>query len=204
MSYREENNFMKKVSHHIFIVLVAALIAMCGLVATPAHAEIQDQSKSSTQVTIQSNTDKILVSAPSVLAVSAQADGTLIAPNGTATFLVNNSNFKIHLHSVTVTPAQGFNFVSDATTATDSNAVSMNLFVHTQDDSYQGTKYSFADMLNGKVLLDSDYNMNMKGQTGYSLNFWLDGTINNVTKDLLQTQQLATIDWVFAPGDATA
>lgn len=178
---------------------VAGLIAgglMLGAAPTFALASPEVGfigSHASTNVYLQANSNKLIVSAPTQINMIVQADGTLTGPSAAATQLQNGSVFGVHVKNIKATAENSFAFEETAAT---SDSVSMNI------TPANGTAVNLASCLNGgKDVADSDWNLTKKDTDGATIDLTTGGTLSNVTKDLSTNQQFGTINWTFAAGN---
>lgn len=150
-------------------------------------------SHASTNVYLQADSNKLIVSAPTQINMIVQADGTLTGPSAAATQLQNGSVFGVHVKNIKATAENSFALEETAAT---SDSVSMNI------TPANGTAVNLASCLNGgKDVADSDWNLTKKGTDGATIDLTTGGTLSNVTKDLSTNQQFGTIDWTFAAGN---
>ena len=178
---------------------VAGLIAgglMLGAAPTFALASPEVGligSHAFTNVYLQADSNKLIVSAPTQINMIVQADGTLTGPSAAATQLQNGSVFGVHVKNIKATAENSFALEETAAT---SDSVSMNI------TPANGTAVNLASCLNGgKDVADSDWNLTKKGTDGATIDLTTGGTLSNVTKDLSTNQQFGTIDWTFAAGN---
>lgn len=150
-------------------------------------------SHASTNVYLQANSNKLIVSAPTKINMIVQADGTMTGPSAAATQIKNGSAFGIHVSKIQTTAKNGFALESTAK-ADDSASVTIT--------PGAGTAVNLADTLSGKAITSgTDWNMAKVGATGADINLATVGKLSNITKDLAASQQFAQIDWTFAAGN---
>lgn len=136
--------------------------------------------------------DNIAFSVPTSINFVADGKGRLSGPTNAA--IENHSKFSIHTSSLKVDPATGWNIVSDASVASQANAV----------DFQVGPT---ADMLDAsshlsKTAVSTPTAWNMAANTG-TVALDTSGDINNVTKDITAQTKIATLHWYVTPGTAS-
>lgn len=178
---------------------VAGLIAgglMLGAAPTFALASPEVGligSHASTNVYLQADSNKLIVSAPTQINMIVQADGTMTGPSAAATQIKNGSAFGIHVSKIQTTAKNSFALESTAK-ADDSASVTIT--------PGAGTAVNLADTLSGMAITSgTDWNMAKVGATGADINLATVGKLSNITKDLAANQQFAQIDWTFAAGN---
>lgn len=178
----------------------AALIAaglMLGAAPTFALASPEVGSIgtiASTDVYLQADSNKLIVSAPTQINMIVQADGTMTGPSPAATQIKNGSAFGVHVVNIKATAKGGFALEQ---TAAASDSVSMTI------TPGAGTAVNLASCLNGgKTVANSDWDLTKVGTDGSTIDLATKGTLSNITKDLSYNQQFGTINWTFAAGNA--
>lgn len=189
-----------RASRYVIGAVIAGSLAIAAVpgMAFAGEGSVKNQdvtgNTATTATYLQADSDSLNVSAPSEIHVKVKADGSFITPKVEATQIQNKSTFGIHVSKLTSATANSFTFAADASKATTDNAVQYSI----QPGS--GTAVQISDCTKGKALTTTDWNMTKTGDTGANLNLTTAGAINNITKDLANDQQFATLTWTFAPG----
>ena len=182
---------------------VACGLALAATVFAPVTAfaaETNTGNTGSTEVTViaekgtepgHTDEDQLAFEVPTKIAFAAKADGTLVGPSDDSTKIVNKSVFGIHVTNIAVTAASGWNYVADASTATQDNAISFTL-------------NNVNAAVKGDVSSETAWNMAYAGSqdASDSIAVATTGKVARVTNDLKTEQKAATITWTLAAGSA--
>lgn len=178
-------------------LLGTALIAGAVFAGVPDYAYANTQTvggKASTDVYLATDDSKIIASVPTQINMAVSADGALTGPNAETTQIINGSIFGIHVSNIAVAEENNFSIVSDTSSATANDSLQVALTPN------KGTTLQFAELISGKEITTTDWNLAKKDATGSTINLSTSGSLVNITKDLSTSQKFATISWTFAPG----
>lgn len=183
------------------LALAATVFAPVAAFAAETNStSVSGSNTGSTEVTViaekgtepdHTDEDQLAFEVPTKIAFAAKADGTLVGPSASATQIVNKSVFGIHVTNVAVAAADGWNYVADASTATQDNAISFTL-------------NNVNAAVDGNVSTSPAWNMAYAGSTdpSDSVKITTAGKVARVTNDLSTAQKAATITWTLAAGNA--
>ena len=182
------------------LALAATVFAPVTAFAADNTTAVNSDNTGSTDVTVISQKsdeggltgeDQLAFEVPTKIAFAAKADGTLVGPSASATQIVNKSVFGIHVTNIAVTAADGWNYVADASTATQDNAISFTL-------------NNVNAAVKGDVSSETAWNMAYAGSqdASDSIAVATTGKVARVTNDLKTEQKAATITWTLAAGNA--
>ena len=136
--------------------------------------------------------DNIAFSVPTSINFVADGAGKLSGPTNAA--IENHSKFSIHASSLKVDAASGWNIVSDASAATQANAIDFQVGPTT--DMLDASAYL------SKTAVSAPAAWNMAANTG-TVALDTAGDINNVTSDITAQTKVATLHWYVTPGAAS-
>lgn len=144
-----------------------------------------------TEVKVTADDSNLTMKVPTVISFTMTQDGTLTS-SGLGE-IDNDSNFAIHVKSVSVEKAGSFNIVADASAATEDNAVSFKF----------GKAGQLMDASSPQPAT-GQYNLAPEGVKDGSDKFTLEanGKAKNVKEDISAQQTVANITWTFAAGNA--
>lgn len=178
-------------------LLGLALTATSAIAPAAALAQGATEVKSgsaSTAVYLTADSSKIIASVPTQVNFLVNGDGTLIAPSDDALAVQNGSVFGIRVAQLRTETNNNFVYCDNAKTTPKENGVELNIAPK------GGTAIGAATATGGVKLTDAAWSMDRTGGTKSSVGVTMTGAVANVTKDLSQNQQFATVNWTFAAG----
>lgn len=177
-----------------------ALATFCGLslaltgalgVAAPAMAA----TTGTTDVTLEADDSNLNVTVPTTIPMVVQADGTMVGPSAEALTITNNSQFGVHVETVTAQQESPFVLVADASASDEANAFDMQLGpigdIIDLSGATGGTSTTGANWDMGHADADGDTDM---------VQLTVAGDAANLTQDISTAQKAATISFSIEAG----
>jgi hypothetical protein len=131
--------------------------------------------------------DNIAFSVPVAINFVAKANGELIGPDASATYIQNHSAFPIHVSSMDVDEQVGWHIVEDVTAADNASTTNAVDFTFGPvNDQLSAVDYLEKD----EVSSPEEWNMTLKGD---KVELTTSGHIANITEDITRAKQFATI-----------
>lgn len=190
---------MKKLDLKQKAGVLACAAAMSMTMAVPAFAADNVAGNTgTTEVTVKTDpaTTQVTWEAPTQIAFSAAADGTLAGPSADAVQIVNKSVFPIHVTNVAAQQTSPFNLVADVSTGDEANAIQFSL-------KTGATNVAAAAGMDTSSIADFDMGYAGSGTDALSVEANA-GKVARTTVDLSTPQQAATVTWTVAAGSHTA
>ncbi len=175
----------------VIVGVFALTLAVAAMVPTAAFAA----TTGSTTVTFTGSSDNLSVTVPTTIPISvAGVDGTFTGPTPSAAQIKNTSVFGIHVSSLQVAVASGFNLV---TSAAYSAASTDNTYWLTLKPN-SGTAIETANYTTATAISSTDWNL---ARLNGTIDITTAGAIKNITKNLSDTPMTAaTLNWTFISG----
>ena len=199
---RQHTTTWKRMGALACTIGAAAMLAMPSVALAETGAgesgvnEVRGNS-GQTQVTVQADDSNIVFQVPTVIAFSANADGTLTGPTASSTTIKNLSVFGIHVTNMLVEQESPWVLVADASNSNQSNAI----------DFQVGPESDMRDALSASQTGGVDtsaieaWDMGYEGSENDSIALSTTGNVANATQALSDTgSKVATITWTVEPG----
>ena len=136
--------------------------------------------------------DNIAFSVPTSINFVVNANGSLSGPTNAQ--IQNHSKFAIHGSSLQVSAANGWNIVADASAASQANAIDFQ--IGPANDMLD----AYGHLTKAAVTAPAEWNMVANSGT---VALSSAGDVNNVSANIAQETQVATLHWYVAPGSAS-
>lgn len=176
-----------------------AMGALCAIgVAGTLLAPTAAFAANTTEVTVEANTANIEVEVPTVIPFLVEPDGSLsTAPEATFT-ITNKSQFDVHVTGMQVKAKNGWNISETASLSPNDNSIDFEIGPEGNGVSaFEASQGAGADLSP-----DAAWNMGYEGSGSESINLDCSGNVSNVTKNLQTANEVATITWTVAAGQA--
>jgi hypothetical protein len=158
-----------------------------------------ENSTGSTDLYIEGDDSKLIVSVPTQVHVKVNGDGSLITPAASATRVGNGSIFVVHVEKIKTTAADAaagnkkFVFAEAADGA--ENKLTYTL-IPTLGNALTLSQENSSDPDKGNAQLPEGWNV----QRQSTMNIQHQGKVTNLTNDIGTDQKFATLDWTFRSG----
>lgn len=181
--------------HRRATALACVLATAAALAALPSPASAAG-TEASTNVYLEADSTKLVVSAPTRLDFAVLGDGTFACPTASAVQLQNGSVFAVRLSGISIEAKGGFSLVDQEAfpTTSQNDALYYTLALGS------GSARQAAACLGGLPITTPDGNLTKEGTPGASIGVATAGAIKNVTKDLAQAHEHSQITWTFEAG----
>lgn len=199
---RQHTTTWKRMGTLACTIGAAALLAMPSVaLAEPTTEEngvneIEGNS-GQTQVTVQADDSNIVFQVPTVIAFSANADGTLTGPTASSTTIKNLSVFGIHVTNMLVEQESPWTLTSNAATASQDNSIEFRVGPSADmRDAFAASQVGGIDLSTNEA-----WDMGYKGSGSDVIELTSEGAISHATQALSDTgSKVATITWTVEPG----
>ena len=189
-------------ARHVVITMVIFLVCMFAGVSSAFAVQT---STGETDLVMQlaagdneygSSNDNLAFTVPSVINFTVKADGSLIGPSSSATYIENDSVFPTCVSAMQVAAKSGFSFVASGNAGTTSNAVVLNIGPsgHLVSAHNFASKASLTPQASWVMAASSSSGVNDRVQLSTS------GSIANITADLTSATSFGTIHWYLKAG----
>ena len=187
---------------------LACTIGAAAMLAMPSVALAEPTTEESgvnevrgnsgqTQVTVQADDSNIVFQVPTVIAFSANADGTLTGPTASETTIKNLSVFGIHVTNMSIEEESPWMLVADASAASQDNAIDFQVGPESDmRDAFNASQVGGIDLSTIEA-----WDMGFEGSENDSIALSTTGNVANATQALSDTgSKVATITWTVEPG----
>lgn len=199
---RQHTTTWKRMGALACTIGAAAMLAMPSVaLADPGTEESGvtevNGNSGTTEVTVQADDSNIVFQVPTVIAFSANADGTLTGPTASSTTIKNLSVFGIHVTNMLVEQESPWVLVPEASSAGQNNAIDFQ--VGPESDMRDAFNASQVGGINLSTV--EAWDMGYEGSENDSIALETTGNVANATQALSDTgSKVATITWTVEPG----